>query len=587
MACNLKRIPRSRKSVFEMLVETPAGLVRCRWWNAPYLKKKYHKAELIMVFGRLVQMNPVTLEHPETEKVDSAEDNSLHMNRIVPIYPLTDGLKQRALRELIWKALHQLSSCLQDFPKLEIPGIPGMNTVEALLAIHFPDELPDALKARQYLAFQEFLVLQLDFARRRAALHSRSSLSHEKITGKLCRRLIGGLSFVLTPSQQKVLDEIKGDIKSTVPMRRLLQGDVGSGKTVVSAGAICDVIESGYNVVLMAPTEILALQHFRTFSQWFTPLGIDVRLYTAQSKSTEFFEKSNLVVGTHALFEAGFQIDRLGLVIIDEQHRFGVGQRERLLRKGKSPHLLIMTATPIPRTLGLTLYGDLDLSRIEGQPSGRGRIRTFIRSSSRLPRIIAFVKTELEKGRQAYFVFPRIDQEDAVSGLKAVEFHLDPIRSELEPHRVELLHGALSSEDSESVIDEFRAGGIKVLLSTTVVEVGVDVPNASIMLIHNGEQFGLAQLHQLRGRIGRGVHDSVCIVVTDKRTSNVMERLQAFSETTDGFKLADLDMKMRGAGEFLGQKQSGLPSFIFGDLVEDADIVLMARKASLQLLRNG
>jgi ATP-dependent DNA helicase RecG len=378
-------------------------------------------------------------------------------------------------------------------------------------------------------------------------------------------------------------------------MRRLLQGDVGSGKTAVAACAALMALECGFNVALMAPTEILAEQHYRNFTNWFGPLGAKVELQTGSRKTSNIQHPTSniqrvgdeahasrithhatLTIGTHALLTSGFDLPKLGLVIIDEQHKFGVTQREQLLRKGVYPHLLVMTATPIPRTLGLTLYGDLDVSVIDELPPGRGTIKTFVRPADKLPKVWEFLREKLKSGRQAYVVYPRV--EENADGLKAVTKEFDNLKSKLAPFRVGLLHGRLKSAEKETTMADFRAKHVNVLLATSLIEVGVDVPNATVMLIENAESFGLAQLHQLRGRIGRGAHESFCILISDAKNPESRERLRVLEETNDGFKIAEADLKLRGPGELLGQQQSGLPRFRFGDLAADLALIRQARE---------
>ncbi len=376
-------------------------------------------------------------------------------------------------------------------------------------------------------------------------------------------------------------------------MRRLVQGDVGSGKTVVAACCALMAIESGFNVALMAPTEILAEQHFQTFRGWFEPLEVTVHLQTGSRKTREAqrpdsngqnLSLPSLIIGTHALIEAGFEVENLGLVIIDEQHKFGVAQRERLVRKGRYPHLLIMTATPIPRTLGLTLYGDLDISVIDEAPGARGRIQTFLRTPDKLPKVLDFIRQKLAEGRQVYVVYPRIEDGDLRTGVKAVTHEFQRLEKDLAPYRLGLLHGRLDADAKERVMQAFRGNQIQVLLATSIIEVGVDIPNATVMLIENADQFGLAQLHQLRGRIGRGAHDSYCILLADVKTPEARERLAMLEKTSDGFRIAEADLKLRGAGELLGAAQSGLPPFHFGDLAADLALVERARTLATKLL---
>jgi ATP-dependent DNA helicase RecG len=365
------------------------------------------------------------------------------------------------------------------------------------------------------------------------------------------------------------------------PMRRLLQGDVGSGKTVVAACAMLMALESGADAALMAPTEVLAEQHARNFRRWMEPLGaaVEVRVGGAKTgpQTPPLPSPPTLYIGTHALLEPSFAPARLGLVIIDEQHKFGVAQREQLVRKGRYPHLLVMTATPIPRTLGLTLYGDLDISVIEQGPPGRGRVRTFLRDVESLPRVWAFVRDKLGQGRQAYIIYSRVEDADTSAGIKAAAREWHHLEKVFAPWKVGLLYGSLKSLEKEQVMASFRAGETQVLLATSVVEVGVDVPNATLMVIENADLFGLAQLHQLRGRIGRGAAESCCILIAAAKSTGARERLKTMEETTDGFRIAEADLKLRGAGELLGRSQSGVPPLRFGDLSADAALLELAR----------
>ncbi|HSU55423.1 MAG TPA: ATP-dependent DNA helicase RecG, partial [Candidatus Dormibacteraeota bacterium] len=392
------------------------------------------------------------------------------------------------------------------------------------------------------------------------------------------------LGFKLTEAQTKVLREFRQDMSSKLPMRRLLQGDVGSGKTAVAACCALMALETGYDVALMAPTEILAQQHFSNFQKWFAPLGINVELRTASHRPVRRTgslpvsrnSRCSLFIGTHALIESGFTPENLGLVIIDEQHRFGVAQREQLVKKGRYPHLLVMTATPIPRTLGLTLYGELDVSVIDKLPPGRGRIKTFVRTGNKLPHVWTFVRELLRQGRQAYIVYPRVE-ETGQPGLKAVTKEFTNLQEVFKSFRVGLIHGRLRSEEKDGVMRAFRENKLQVLLATSLIEVGVDVPNATIMVIENAEHFGLAQLHQLRGRIGRGAHDSFCILIAAAKTKEARQRLAVLEETNDGFRIAEADLALRGPGDLVGQQQSGMPRFRFADLTSDLELIKQAR----------
>jgi ATP-dependent DNA helicase RecG len=377
-------------------------------------------------------------------------------------------------------------------------------------------------------------------------------------------------------------------------MRRLLQGDVGSGKTAVAACAGLMTLESGFSVALMAPTEILAEQHFRNFTKWFEPLGIKVELQTGNRKTfnlqppTSNLQPGNtasLFIGTHALLASGFDLPNVGLIIIDEQHKFGVAQREILVRKGSYPHLLVMTATPIPRTLGLTLYGDLDISLMDESPGGRGQIKTFVRATEKLPKVFDFIREKISQGRQAYVVYPRVEVADTDKDIKAVTKEFENVQRALAPFKAGLLHGRMKAADKEHVMLEFRTNKIQALVATSLIEVGVDVPNASVMLIENAEHFGLAQLHQLRGRIGRGAHESFCILISDAENEAARERLKILEKTADGFKIAEVDLKLRGPGELLGQQQSGAMKLHFGDLAEDLRLIQQAKELAGRALK--
>jgi ATP-dependent DNA helicase RecG len=585
------------RSVFEFIVDDGAARLHCRWWNLPFMEKFFKIGDEVMVFGRPVSIRPRTIDHPETEVLEPGEDASIHLDRIVPIYPLTEGLPQRWLRSLIWRALEACQSDIEEpWPELfEKPDHKFPARSNAIHMLHFPQEEHEGELARRRLAFDELFALQLEMQRRRRALETSASALPCGGTNELMRPFLARLGFKLTAAQSRVLREIRADMSGAVPMRRLLQGDVGSGKTAVAACSALMALESGFSVALMAPTEILAEQHFQNFSKWLQPLGVSVELQTGACKTVESREsqlesgtatllpstvgprRSTLFIGTHALITPTFDLPNLGLVIIDEQHKFGVTQREQLVRKGQYPHLLVMTATPIPRTLGLTLYGDLDSSVIDELPAQRGRIRSFVRSNEKLPKVHEFTREQLKQGRQAYIVYARLEVADTDAGIKAATEEFTRLQKEFAPHHVALLHGRLSAREKEMAMEAFRANRVQVLLATSIIEVGVDVPNATVMVIENAEQFGLAQLHQLRGRIGRGTHESFCILVANLKTENATQRLRVLEQTTDGFEIAEADLKMRGPGELLGAAQSGLPPFRFADLTADRALVEFAR----------
>jgi len=598
VALGVKWFKQHTRSIFELILDDGTARLHCRWWNLPYMEKYFAVGDEVVVFGKPLLLKPRTIDHPETEVVEGGEENFVHLNRITPIYPLTEGLPQRWLRGLIWRTLQRFEAeIVEPWPTNvgsanSSPAGQLPTRANAVHMLHFPEELEDIEIARRRLALDEFIELQRQIQIRRKNFEAKSQALPCGGDNHLMKPFLAQLGFKLTAAQTEVLRQLRKDMSSAHPMRRLLQGDVGSGKTVVAGCCGLMALESGYNVVLMAPTEILAEQHFRNFKKWFDELGIDLGLQTGSRKMgaretrTEEGASSSrpmLLIGTHALFTAGFEVPKLGLVIIDEQHKFGVAQREQLLRKGHYPHLLVMTATPIPRTLGLTLYGELNLSVIDELPPGRGRIKTFVRTGETLPKVWEFIREKLGKGRQAYVVYPRVE-EAGVNGMKAVTKEFGKLQKTLAPFRVAMVHGQMKSADKEAAMASFRANSAQVLLATSLIEVGVDVPNATVMLIENAEQFGLAQLHQLRGRIGRGGHDSYCILVSAAKNKEAHERLKVLEETTDGFQIAEADLKLRGPGELLGQQQSGLPNFRFGDLRVDWDLIVRARQRAAELI---
>ena len=605
IAAGLKRFKKGTRTMFECVFDDGTARLHCRWWQAQsWMPDWYVVGREFLIFGKLDDdKKPRTFTHPETELVEPGDDEFIHVNRIVPVHPLTEGLTARVMRSLVWRALEKFETQIAE-PAIALDLKTFPTRANAVRMIHFPEELTDVEIARQRLALDEFVALQFQIQSRRKKFEALSKALPCAGDNRLMKPFLGQLGFKLTAAQASVLKEIRADMGGAHPMRRLLQGDVGSGKTAVAACSALMAIESGFNGALMAPTEILAEQHFHNFQKWFEPLGVKIELQTGSRKTFEpatttvprgklaTFNRhpSTLFIGTHALFTAGFDLPMLGLVIIDEQHKFGVAQRETLVRKGNYPHLLVMTATPIPRTLGLTLYGDLDVSVIDEMPSGRGAIKTFVRTTEKLPKVFDFIREKISGGRQAYIVYPRVDVVDTDKDIKAVTKEFENVQRALTGFKVGLLHGRIKAADKEKTMTEFRANKIQVLVATSLIEVGVDVPNATVMLIENAEHFGLAQLHQLRGRIGRGAHESYCILVSDAQHPEAQARLKILEETNDGFKIAEADLKLRGPGELLGQQQSGLPNLRFGNLAEDLNLIRQAReivKMKLAILPGG
>src|SRR5262245_45339513 len=542
----------------------------------------------IVVFGRpRLRGKRICMDHPEFEVIENDEEISIHFRRITPIYPATEGLSQRVLRGIIYRVLHQ-------FPDAEWESIAPTSLVcgdrsDAIQAIHFPDSWEARDAAREHLVLSEFFAMQMLIAARRFESSARAGQAHCG-PGALLDKFLKALPFELTAAQRTVISEIRGDLAAKYPMNRLLQGDVGSGKTVVAIAAMLLAVEAGYQAAFMAPTQILAEQHYDVLWRWLEPLGVRIALRTAarqeESGPLPLFsgdDPNQIIVGTHALLYDGVSFSNLGLAVIDEQHKFGVAQRARLTACKQPPDVLVMTATPIPRTLTMTIYGDLDISTIDEMPSNRGKIITAVRDTSKLGEVLSFLRRELERGRQLYVIYPLIDESEKLD-VKPATAEYELWRERLYPFRCELLHGRIPAPEKQQIMDRFRRGDTKALISTTVLEVGVDVPNATVMLIENAERFGLAQLHQLRGRIGRGEHKSYCILLTSARAKEASTKLAILERTGDGFEVAEADWDLRGPGDLLGTAQSGLPPLKIGNLKTDGHLMRRARAAALSTL---
>lgn len=522
---------------------------------------------------------------------------SLHVGRLVPVYPLTEGLSLRYLRNIIHNALTGYGALIVDpLPDLlrEKFGLMGLR--ESFYKIHFPENPEDKDAARRRLVFDELFAIQLQMAHRRYQYEQREdalSIKYESGENSLVNRLKSSLPFKLTGAQERVFGEIARDLASNKPMHRLVQGDVGSGKTVVALLAFMVAIENGFQGAMMAPTEILAEQHYRQFQRLMAPLGLRATLVLGKHGARErrlarqeiLSGQSHIAVGTHALLEDDVEFQNLGLIIIDEQHRFGVKQRARLKAKSLNPELLTMTATPIPRTMALTMHGDLDVSEIDELPPGRKPIVTEIVMPSKKKALWQKVREQIELGRQAYIVFPLIEESESLSAKAATQEYEKLKEGEFSDFKLGLMHGKLKPQEKDAVMEAFRKGEFQILVSTTVIEVGVDVPNSTIMVIENADRFGLAQLHQLRGRVGRGGEQSYCYLVSDLKSQTTRDRLGIMEQTNDGFVVAQKDLEIRGPGEFLGYRQSGLPDLVLADLVNDAKILEEARNAALAVMR--
>jgi len=647
------------KKIFEATVQEPhanalSEPLVCRWFNLHYVQKMIATGQRIVVFGKpRLRGKRVCMDHPEFEVIENDEEISIHFRRIAPIYPATEGLSQRVLRSMVYRLLHEVVPASAVFetllPRELITG--NMTRSAAIWAIHFPESWEQRDSAREHLVLSEFFAMQMLIASRRAEASIRTGQAHCG-SGALLDRFLKSLPFELTAAQRKVIAEIRCDLAAAYPMNRLLQGDVGSGKTVVAIAAMLLAVEAGYQAGFMAPTQILAEQHYDVLRRWLDPLGVRVALRTAarredsgplplfrdvekpcfvrlglgstpvsgagavvstartshtqrdheessssldpmtdtrdayapQSDASLPRDEPQIIVGTHALLYESISFSNLGLAVIDEQHKFGVVQRARLTAREPPPDVLVMTATPIPRTLTMTIYGDLDISIIDEMPRDRGKIVTAVRDESKLGEVITFLRCQLERDRQLYVIYPLIDESEKLD-VKAAAAEYEVWRERLHPFRCELLHGRIPAPEKQEIMERFRRGETNALISTTVLEVGVDVPNATVMLIENAERFGLAQLHQLRGRIGRGEHKSYCILLTSAQAKEASEKLAVLEKTGNGFEVAEADWELRGPGDLLGTAQSGLPALKIGNLKTDAHLMRRARTAAMSIVQ--
>lgn len=615
VSCTVRPTRRPRFRIFELLVRDSTGSLRAVWFNQPFLQDVFHPHQRVVLFGKLeLTAHGLQLQNPQYEVIkaevetpddagqpDPAIEDTIHTGRIVPIYEKTGTLTTKMQRVLVHHALELLPESLPDpLPAAVVARQRLVGRRAALAATHFPpdDSGIDALNAfcspaQRRLIFEEFFLFQVGLVLRKRSAGAEKKPRPVVITDQVREAARRVLPFKLTGDQKKVIGEIVDDMKRPAPMNRLLQGDVGSGKTIVALMAALVAMENGLQVAFMAPTEILAEQHFITIRRLLDASRFRVALLTGSTAAKRRRELQaelsggslQLAVGTHALVEGPVAFRSLGLVVIDEQHRFGVLQRAALRAKGLCPDVLVMTATPIPRTLALTTYGDLDVSVMRELPPGRQPIRTIVKPESRRDEIHEFVRQQVEDGRQAYVIYPLVE-ESAKVDLRAATEMADHLQQEVFPaFRVALLHGRMKPDDKERVMQGFARGDSHILVSTTVVEVGVDVANASVMLVEHAERFGLSQLHQLRGRVGRGAHQSYCVLLYQAPLNDQgRERLKALTDTTDGFVIAERDLELRGPGDFFGTRQSGMPTLRVGDLVRDARTMEEARREAVLAL---
>ncbi len=576
-----------------------SGVLELVWYNQPYMKDTLNKLRnsQIVAYG-IIKESPygLQMETPEWEDLpDGADpDSLLSVNRIVPIYPLTEGIRQKRMRQIIWNAVQYAHLAPEILPRSVRERLGLMPIQQAIAQIHFPDSEQAIDPARQRLVFEEFFLMQLGVGMQRQRTRQERGIAMRIDADRLNEMLHRIVPFELTNAQKRVIREIWSDMAQPHPMNRLLQGDVGSGKTIVAAAAILAAVDNQYQAAMMAPTEILAEQHYINLHRLFQPLGISVELLVGrlsnkqrqQARERIATGRGMVAVGTHALIQEGVEFARLGLAIVDEQHRFGVLQRAALRDKGVMPHVLVMTATPIPRTLTLTLYGELDVSIIDELPPGRKPVRTHWKTPEERLKVYAGVRKLVEQGRQAYVICPLIDESDKLQ-VRAAEQMAEHLQKDVFPDlRVGLLHGRMKPAEKEAVMDAFRAGELQILVSTTVIEVGVDVPNAAAIVIEDADRFGLAQLHQLRGRVGRSEHQSYCVLIANPKSEEGQRRMDIMTRTNNGFLIAEEDLRIRGPGEIYGTRQSGMPSFRVADLVKDMRLLEVARQEAFHLLES-
>jgi ATP-dependent DNA helicase RecG len=606
---SLVRYSRAQGGIYHLLVRDETGPLACKFFHGQYLEKRFKAGQQLVLYGKAdldpVRPGRIEMINPEYEMLGEGDADSTEVGRIVPIYEAIGGISSRSMRRIVYLALQNSAGPTADpLPPEILARYKFPSRREAIQFVHFPPETEsvDALnsfrsQAHLRLIFEEFFFYQLSVALRKKTAQQQAGIPFRVREPDIREAIKRVLPFKPTEAQKRALGEIAADLERGMPMNRLLQGDVGSGKTIVALEAATIVMENGYQAALMAPTEILAVQHFLAAGKILARVGYRVELLISGMKPSEKRAaldrirsgEAQLVVGTHALLEPQVQFHRLGLVVVDEQHRFGVMQRKELMEKGAAPDVLVMTATPIPRTLSLTLYGDLDISVIDQMPPGRVPIVTRISSESNLPGVWDFLKRKMDAGRQGYVVYPVIEQSKTVESqrsLKAAIVEFERLRSQIFPNRhVGLLHGRLKSEEKEKVMEEFRRHEIDLLVATTVIEVGVDVPNATVMVIEHADRFGLSQLHQLRGRIGRGGEKGTCILIAPRNPGDdARVRLETMVRTTNGFEIAETDLKLRGPGEFFGTRQHGNLGFHIANPIRDFELLELARREALSLV---
>ncbi len=588
----ISEMHKGRMTISRLIVKDQTGTCYITWFNQGYLRDKFQPGRMYRFFGKISNKNGrLEMNSPVYDEIDQSKNTG----KIIPIYPLTYELKQTTLRRIIENGLlevkGQLPETLPEYILKENNLWDINNTIER---IHFPVEFSDFNKARERLVFEELLTTQL------ALLKLKNNYEHETDGIQFSKDVymsdvINILPFKLTKAQLRVLEEIDKDMESNKPMNRLLQGDVGSGKTVVAMISAYKAVKSGYQATIMAPTAILASQHLESFQGILEELGIRVELLISsvtKKKKTEILEKLqngeiDILIGTHAILEENVVFKNLGLVVTDEQHRFGVKQRGTIASKGQNPDVIAMSATPIPRTLALILYGDLDISIIDELPPNRKKIETYAVRKNMEERVNNFIRKQITEGRQAYIVCPLVEENEDMEGLQSVIELAEKYQKEtFSEYKVAYLHGKMKPKEKDEIMERFKNGEIQILIATTVIEVGVNVPNASIMVVENAERFGLAQLHQLRGRVGRGEYQSYCILKYEGNSETIRQRMKVMCDTNDGFIISEKDLELRGSGDFFGTEQHGLPEFKIANLFEDIAVLKKVQKLALKIMED-
>lgn len=580
------------KIITNILLKDLTGTITAVWYKQPYLKNYFSKGCEYLFTGKVTKkFNKLEIIAPEYENINNGE--LLSGGRIVPIYASTYKLSQKMLRQLIKNVIDNVYNLCEEFiPAYITKKYKLLDRKSAIQNIHFPIDEEKFFEARYRLVFEEFFLLQLGLKHIKIlTAQNKNGLLITKFDGE--QELINSLPFQLTNAQHKALEEIKQNLSNGNIMNRLIQGDVGSGKTIIALIIAFIVAQNGYQTAMMVPTEVLAKQHYENFNKYLSYSGIKIVLLTgstAKKQKSIIIEDiqnntAQIVIGTHALIQENIVFKNLGLVITDEQHRFGVHQRVKLSEKGINPHTLVMTATPIPRTLALILYGDLDITIIDELPPNRQKIDTFAVNSSYYNRIYEFIKKEIAEGRQVYIICPMVEEDEEHQDLKSVKEYTQKLKENIfSDYSIEYIHGKMKPREKQEIMDNFMNGYINILVATTVIEVGIDVPNATMIVIENAERFGLAQLHQLRGRVGRGSYKSYCILVTDSKNKLTSERMKTMSRSNDGFELSTVDLQLRGAGDFFGTRQHGLPEMKIANLYRDMDILKIAQEATNEIL---